>query len=95
MNRRIFLQQAVLAAGLLPIAADELLWRPTKKIFLPPPGGWATGLDLANLNSKTIEYQILQGIGMSFRKQQEDYIVWKNSGFLHGNVMELYRWPRP
>lgn len=36
-SRRDFLRRAALAAGLLAIDPKELLWRPTKKIFIPPP----------------------------------------------------------
>lgn len=40
MNRRNFLRAAILGTTVMAVA-PQLLWTPTKKIFLPPVGGWA------------------------------------------------------
>ena len=36
-NRRDFLRSAIAAVGMLAVDPEELLWRPTKTIFIPPP----------------------------------------------------------
>jgi hypothetical protein len=40
MDRRGFLQLLLPAAIGGLVLAEELLWTPTRKIFLPPKGGW-------------------------------------------------------
>jgi hypothetical protein len=40
MNRREWLKRAAMGAALLVTDPEELLWTPTKKIFIPPARGF-------------------------------------------------------
>ncbi len=54
MNRRSFL--SILGAGAAGLALEQAsgLWAPTKTIFLPPAGGWRTGVDWSSGDSVSV-----------------------------------------
>lgn len=66
MNRREWLQRAAIAAGVLAVDPERLLWEPGKKtIFIPPVLPYLTEEDLR----RAIEYLQRQPL------QQGDYYI--------------------
>lgn len=51
MNRRAFLTRAAALAALAAIDVEQLLWTPSKRIFLPPAGGWRIERELYRVTS--------------------------------------------
>lgn len=93
-NRRSFLKSIAVGLGALAVDPEELIWRPTKTIFIPEPATYITNSHYPFLTAEQITAEMLRLL-----KNELKFTFYCNKGYqsemslgeLYGQAVSIRR----